>query len=88
MATSRVKELQDKIDLAIAANEAGDLASALKWFRSARMMRAGMPSQMLDGVQIMWTVGDIDAAMAEIKQAQAQVVGIHQIKRTFTRTTD
>lgn len=74
-----LQDVQDKINLAVTAQEAGDYAIAITYVRSAQMLIATLPSRVKHGdneVEIL--AESLHAMLADLRQAQAAGVGVRQ----------
>ncbi len=60
-----------KIDAAVAAQEAGDYGTALKYLRSAKMLLAAKPDSQSGDDGLTWDRAAIDAAITDLARLQA-----------------
>ena len=80
-------EIKTKIDEAVAANEAGDFATALTKLRSARLLLVATPDARQGEDELKWR-SDIDALMKSIEAEKRASVGITRKKIVHARPTD
>jgi hypothetical protein len=65
------QQINDKVDLAVSAQESGDFAAALAYLRSAWLGLAGLPDSTSPESGLRWDRQAISAMMAELRKAQA-----------------
>lgn len=80
-------EINSKVAEAIAANEAGDPATALTKLRSAHMMIAALPNATgPDGVSLQWDRAAVLSLIAQVQAQQGAAGGIRRTKISYRRT--
>ncbi len=95
MADSRVTRINAAMDAAIAAQEAGDYATALAKARTAWMLISGLPNSMFDNEQLQWQPTAVESVMKELQrlanQAASSATGdggiIRPVPIVYTRET-
>lgn len=83
--SGRATTINGKIDLAVAAQEAGDYSSAISYLLSAKMLIAGLPDSGYGDSSIKWRGADIDAAIDDLRKLQSSSTGIQTQTITYTR---
>lgn len=78
-------ELSTLIDAAVAANEAGNFATALSKLRSAPMTLMKMPDRRAGEHEMRWRMSDIESMIANLKQADAAKIGVRTTKITYVK---
>ena len=81
---SAITDINTYVAAAVAANEAGDIDTALSKLRSARMLLVGVPdSASFEGVSLRWDRSSIDAMIVDLqKQQTSATVSRGGIRRT------
>lgn len=78
-------EYNAKIQEAIDAQEAGDIATALAKMRAARMMLAGMPNSSTPDVSLQWDRASLDSMIADLVRQKSGSAGIRRQKVRYVR---
>ena len=74
-----VAAINQKITEAVDAQEAGDFDTAISKLRSAKMLMSGKPDTEFETERLIWDRNAIDAAIADMRRAQASQAGIVQV---------
>lgn len=70
--------INQKVQEAVAAHEAGDYSSALTKLRSAKILLAGKPDTEFDREKLIWDRNAIDGMISELKSLARRSRGIVQ----------
>ena len=87
-----IADINAKVAAAVAANDAGDIATALQHLRSARMLLVATPdSQGKDGLALRWDRSAIDSMIKDLESTRAAAAasragGIRRTKVKYVRT--
>lgn len=72
--------IQEKIDEAVTAQEAGDYPGAIKKLRSASILLAGQPNQTVQGRgNVTWDRRAIENMIADLQRLQNSATGIRRV---------
>lgn len=72
-----LSDVNEKIALAVTANEAEDYATALKYLRSAKALLAALPSRSsAEGSEVEIRAETIDSLIADIRRAHGATLGV------------
>ncbi len=81
-----LQTVQDKINLAVTAQEADDFTTALRYVRSAQMLLATLPSRVKHGDnEVEFLAETLSALAADLSRQQAVSVGVRQTKIEWQR---
>jgi len=74
-----IDSIAEKIELAVAAQEAGDFPTALTYARSAQLLLAGSPNLSIAGRNITWDRNSIRDMVSTLRKLASAQAGIGQI---------